>query len=459
MSALRATVRDTVTLTNPMAERALVGSLLLDPDLFAVFGDDIQEEWISDEATMLYFRAAMNVHRSGAKIAPVTVIANLPDGLEGLGRAELAKLYMGLTDSGVHADQVPALIDAVRDRWARRTMHGIGSLLAKESDRFDVDPFVMAAEISENIDRLHVARAPVESETLGQSSEKLLKALSARENTAGATTGLRSLDRMFNGYKKGQFYVIAARPAMGKSAFAISSLVKTAQAGHGVLFFSLEMTAEEVGARAHSDIIEHPFAPHFSAIMRNDVADSQLDNLAEAHEALRHIPMVMDYTPSVTMKEIVARARKLKREWKAKGQTLDVILVDHLTEIAPSNRYSGNPVMEVSENVKALRVLAKELDCCVVALCQLSREVEKRQDKKPQLSDLRWTGEIEQAAHVVAFLYREHYYLKDNPDAEPWQVEAAKHQMDFLIRKNRQGETGDVHLWCDMAHSRVRDAR
>src|SRR5690606_13600224 len=123
------------------------------------------------------------------------------------------------------------------------------------------------------------------------------------------------------------------------------------------------------------------------------------------------------------------------------------------------NRYSGNPVMEVSENVKALRVLAKELDCCVVALCQLSREVEKRADRKPQLSDLRWTGEIEQAAHVVAFLYREHYYLKDNPDAEPWQVEQSKHQMDFLVRKNRQGETGDVHLWCDMAHSSVRDAR
>src|SRR5690606_5390644 len=129
-----------------------------------------------------------------------------------------------------------------------------------------------------------------------------------------------------------------------------------------------------------------------------------------------------------------------------------------LTEIAPSQRYSGNPVMEVSENVKALRVLAKELDCCVVALAQLSREVEKRNDKKPQLSDLRWTGEIEQAAHVVAFLYREHYYAKDNPEADPWHLMELAHRMDVLVRKNRQGETGDIRLWCSMPHSSVRDA-
>src|SRR5690606_7272670 len=111
---------------------------------------------------------------------------------------------------------------------------------------------------SEQIDRLHVSKAPIEAETIGQSSAKLLEAISKRENTSGATTGLQSLDRMLNGYKKGQFYVIAARPAMGKSAFAISSLVRTAMAGSGVLFFSLEMTAAEVSARAHADIMDHP---------------------------------------------------------------------------------------------------------------------------------------------------------------------------------------------------------
>ena len=103
------------------------------------------------------------------------------------------------------------------------------------------------------------------------------------------------------------------------------------------------------------------------------------------------------------------------------------------------------------------RALAKELDCCVILLCQLSREVEKRDDKRPIMSDLRWSGEIEQDAHVVAFLYREHYYLQNDPAAMDHQVREAKHKLDFLIRKNRNGETGDVQLWCSIAHSSVRD--
>src|SRR5690606_36141717 len=253
-----------------------------------------------------------------------------------------------------------------------------------------------------------------------------------KEQNAGCTTRLKALDSMFNGYNPGQFYVIAARPAMGKSAFAISSLLKTAMAGHGVLFFSLEMTGEEVSSRAIADIMDKTTAPPYSAIMRGKIRDDQVPALRDAKELLSGIPMFLDYSPSLTVKEIASRARRKRQEWAKEGQRLDVVCVDHLTEIAPSQRYSGNPVMEVSENVKALRVLAKELDCCVVALAQLSREVEKRNDKKPQLSDLRWTGEIEQAAHVVAFLYREHYYAKDNPEADPWHLMEMAHRMDVL---------------------------
>ena len=125
--------------------------------------------------------------------------------------------------------------------------------------------------------------------------------------------------------------------------------------------------------------------------------------------------------------------------------------------VTPSDRYRGNKVAEAGEVSGQARALAKELDCCVILLCQLSREVEKRDDKKPIMADLRWSGEIEQDAHVVAFLYRPHYYLNSDPNADPYVVAGSRWSLDFLIRKNRNGETGDVPLWCSIAHSSVRD--
>ena len=126
-------------------------------------------------------------------------------------------------------------------------------------------------------------------------------------------------------------------------------------------------------------------------------------------------------------------------------------------EIARVFHKAGAAVAISGRKVDALDALAKELDCCVILLCQLSREVEKRDDKKPVMSDLRWSGEIEQDAHVVAFLYREAYYLQHQADVDPFRLSAAKHRLDFIISKNRNGETGEVPLWCSIGHSSVRD--
>lgn len=134
-----------------------------------------------------------------------------------------------------------------------------------------------------------------------------------------------------------------------------------------------------------------------------------------------------------------------------------MVCIDHMGLVTPSDRYRGNKVAEAGEVSAQARALAKELDCCVILLCQLSREVERRDDKKPTLSDLRWSGEIEQDAHVVAFLYREAYYLDQDAGADPYALAAARNRLEFLIRKNRNGETGDIRLWCSIGHSMVRD--
>jgi len=141
----------------------------------------------------------------------------------------------------------------------------------------------------------------------------------------------------------------------------------------------------------------------------------------------------------------------------AAGVTLGVVCIDHMGLVTPSDRYAGNKVAEAGEVSGRARALAKELDCCVVLLCQLSREVEKRDDKRPIMSDLRWSGEIEQDAHVIGFLYREAYYLAQDPDADHNKLVDARWAMEFLIRKNRNGATDDVRLWCSIAHSSIRD--
>src|SRR5690606_18978478 len=144
---------------------------------------------------------------------------------------------------------------------------------------------------------------------------------------------------------------------------------------------------------------------------------------------------------------IAGRARKLRARLEAEGRFLSVVCIDHMGLVTPSDRYRGNKVAEAGEVSAQARALAKELDCCVILLCQLSREVERRDDKRPIMADLRWSGEIEQDAHVVAFLYREAYYLAQDPNAEPWKLQDARFKLEFLIRKNRNGETADIPLW------------
>lgn len=187
------------------------------------------------------------------------------------------------------------------------------------------------------------------------------------------------------------------------------------------------------------------------------LSDTAMTDVGQIGTNLNNIPLHVDASARLMFSEIASRARQLKAKLEVAGRFLSVVCVDHMGLVTPSDRYHGNKVAEVGEVSGQARALAKELDCCVVLLCQLSREVEKRDDKRPIIADLRWSGEIEQDAHVVAFLYREGCYLANDANADPFKVRDAKWSLDFPIRKNRNGETGDVSFWCSIAHSAVRD--
>lgn len=449
---------DVVSLSNVDAEFAFVGALLNDPTAIRSIGAEVSADWFTDPTAALFFDAIRNMERrGGGESSWQSIVGHMPEVPEDPLAAR--KIYVALIDAAVSTSQIPGVLSVIKDKWARRSLVSMGDYVARAASHLASDPFILSQEVTTQIDRLNASRVQSEIGMMSAGIDKMLEAIRHPDRLKGATTGIASIDRQINGYKRGQLYVIGARPGMGKSTFMCSSLRACAQAGNGVAMFSMEMDQIECAARFTADVIDSLKGPFFGSLVRGDVMDHHVDMIAEASQNYRNLPIHVDASASLTVEEIISRIRRVKAEFAENGFDLPVVFIDHLTEIKASERYAGNPVMEVSETVKRLRVAAKELDCCIVLLCQLSRESEKRENKRPTLADLRWTGEIEQAAHMVAFLYREHYYLQLDPNADPYELDAAKHKMEFIVKKNRQGECGDIQLWCSMAHSSIREGR
>jgi replicative DNA helicase len=444
-----------VVLNELDAERALLGTFFAAPERFSDLGADINPEWFSDSVARYMFEECMKVAAVGHTLTTSVVISMLPEDCNGVPRTAF---YANVRMAGLPASQISGVIATLRDRWARREIISIAEGARIEATQFGAEPFQLSQDMVLSLDTINASRLDRKSTaTLATASTALLAALDHPEALRGPTTGLLSLDKRLNGYRAGQLYVLAGRPGMGKSAFMVSSLRRTAEAGYGVAIFSLEMTAEEIAARAMSDMMDALHAPYYGNILKGLIGAQEREQVNAAAMMLNNVPLHIDASPRLTFSEIAARARQKKAALEAEGRFLAVLCIDHMGLVVPSDRYRGNKVAEAGEVSGQARALAKELDCCVLLLCQLSREVEKRDDKRPVMADLRWSGEIEQDAHVVAFLYREAYYLNQDPNADAALLHASKFKLDFLIRKNRNGETADVPLWCSIAHSAVRD--
>lgn len=443
-----------IVLSEVDVEIGLLGAVLMSAPLFAAVADDIKPDWFSDPFLRYLFEAGHKLHAEGHALSPKAIVACLPEDCAGIPRAQF---YARVCASGVTPNHVSGLIHTLKDRWARRRIIDSADDIKSRAVLFGEDPFAIASEAVADFDMVSASKARFRGGSLAESVASLQASHADPDNLRGVTTGLRALDKKLNGYKAGQLYVIAGRPGMGKSAYMCSSLWRTAGTGAGVAIFSLEMTDQEVAARCLSDALDSVNAPAFGEILRGQLSDDERTKLNEIGEMFGDLPLHVDASPRLNFSEIKGRASRVKAELEAQGKRLAVVCIDHMGLVTPSDRYRGNKVAEAGEVSGQARELAKELDCCVVLLCQLSREVEKRDDKRPILSDLRWSGEIEQDAHVIGFLYREAYYLSQDADADPGRIAAARYRLDFLIRKNRNGETGDVPLWCSIGHSSIRD--
>lgn len=443
-----------IELSEVDVELTLLGSLFENAGSFDKYAHSIKPEWFGDEFARYLFEACQRIHDAGNRLTPPTIMAALPLDLGGVSRGEF---YARACSAGLPDINIPSLVATLKDRWARRSLVAMSVRASEAAQTFEADPYEVASACLTELDVLMEVKQEKAGGSLRQATTALFEAMSHPEQQRGATTGIRILDSKLNGYRRGQLYVIAGRPGMGKSAFMCSSLRRTAESGAGVAIFSLEMTREEIAARMVSDAMDSTSAPFFGTFLKGEASDDQMPAAWSASEAISSSPMHIDPSARLTFAEIAAKARRLKSEMAAAGVPLAVVCIDHMGLVTPADRYAGNKVAEAGEISGRARALAKELDCCVLLLCQLSRDVEKRDDKRPVMSDLRWSGEIEQDAHVVAFLYREAYYLQQDPGADVDRLRDARWAMEFLIRKNRNGATDDVRLWCSIAHSSIRD--
>ncbi|MEM6308151.1 MAG: DnaB-like helicase C-terminal domain-containing protein, partial [Pseudomonadota bacterium] len=277
---------------------------------------------------------------------------------------------------------------------------------------------------------------------------------------AGVSTGLMDMDQKLGGLHKSDLLILAGRPSMGKTSLATNMAFNIARAykkgittsgedgaidGGVVGFFSLEMSAEQLAARVLSEVAEIPS----NQIRRGDFTEGEFRRIVEAAKELEAAPLYIDDTPALPISQLAARARRLKRT-----HGLDALFVDYLQLVRPAAAKDSR-VNEVSEITQGLKAIAKELDIPVVALSQLSRQVESREDKRPQLSDLRESGSIEQDADVVMFVFREEYYKEREKPSDhelekmaTWQqdMESLHGKAEVIIGKQRHGPIGTVEL-------------
>lgn len=360
------------------------------------------------------------------------------------------------------------LIETWKDRLARRRIHDIGGhLQAVAASVFPVRDILDEAMSGLNDVRSSTRQGESHSYD-GQGAAEAAFEHMLGEAAPIISTGLADLDEITGGWPRSELSIVAGRPGMGKSAFTVSSLLRSARAGHASVFFSLEMTRKQLGARMLTDLAYVASDRIcYEDILKQRVQSQRLiDRLKASGKHLSELDVFIEEQRGVTVSQIIAKAQARANELARAGKRLDVVYVDHIGLVKPSSRYAGNRHREIAETTDALAGMAKELGCAVVGLCQLNRGVEGRESKRPGLSDLRDSGSIEEDASAVMFLFREAYYLrlagrKDDHEEEMRRqamLEATDNMLEIIVAKNRNGRTGTVAAFADMGANAIRNA-
>ena len=458
-------------LANMEAEQGLLGAILVNPDALARVESIVTANDFAETIHKDLFARLVEARDGGQSINIKLAISALGHfGTQGICGMTVNAYAARLAAEATTIINAPDYARTVRDLADRRRMLDtagtIQSLIA--ADAPTIDTANNAIELLDGIvsNRMDAsAKSVMLGDAAVSSIERMQTAMANPGQLTGLASGLNSLDDRTGGFQRGEFIVLAGRPGMGKSALAVTVARLMAGAGLNILMNSLEMTKEALADRALADIAWDRHDPiAYSDINRGKVTNAQAERLANAARDFRSLPLKIDPQGGLSVSQIASRARKYKRSLERNGKTLDALIIDHMHIARASDRYAGNAVRETTEISGALKALAKELNIPVIALAQLSRKVEDRDNKRPTLSDLRESGAIEQDADLIAFVFREAYYLAnmtcDNDDAEGKRIarlREVENVVEVNIAKQRNGPVGVVPLYCDIACNAFRD--
>lgn len=448
-------------LFNPEAEAVVLATMLHDhhgaSDAFSLAPDDFA---LATHREL--FTSMMEEIRAGRPPATAVITMRLK---QAGGDAGYIFKISGKVDRGA----VPGCVAEIRSLAALRRLGAAAQYTLEAIEEPGTKPADLASAVMQHVNH---AMAEIGSKLVpalvDDAAGAFLATLDGTESVDLIPTGFKTLDRAIGGFPRQELTLLAGRPSMGKSAFVASMARKMAQAGHPVALFSLEMPRSAVIARILSELsylgLGHVENVTYSATLRREINSNQRARLVAARDGLKGLPLLIDDQPGLTMAEIQARAMKFASDLESRDQRLAVVIIDHLGKVKASDRYAGNMVHETGEKSDAMMTLAKMLDVAVLAAQQLNRSVESREDKRPQLSDLRDTGNLEQDAHTVLLLYRAAYYLErekfDDPLDEAARIAdlmAVINQVEILIAKCRNGEIGTKKMFCDLAFNALSD--
>ena len=451
---------------NVEAEQALLGAILLNNDAFYRVSDFLEPVHFYEPIHRDIYELAGKIIRAGKSADPTTIKTHLPEQL--LPDVTMAQYLAKLAAEATTVLNAGDYGQAIYDTAIRRNLILVGEEMVSVAYDGDVEmtPNKQIEKVEGELFQLaekgrYDGGFQNFSSALSASIQMAGEAYQRDGGLSGIATGLDDLDRQMGGLQGSDLIILAGRPAMGKTSLATNIAFNVAKAwkgeitpdGHqkttngGVVgFFSLEMSSEQLATR----ILAEQAEISSSDIRRGRIHDSQFSKLVDVSNMMSKLPLYIDDTGGISVAQLAARARRLKRQ---KG--LDFLVIDYLQLLSGSSKSaSQNRVQELTEITTTLKALAKELEVPIVALSQLSRQVEARDDKHPQLADLRESGSIEQDADVVLFVYREEYYLKNKepkegtPEHMTWQGEMEKvhGKAEVIIAKQRHGPTGTVQL-------------
>ena len=456
--------------SNIEAEQSVIGSIMVNNEIIDEVASIINFEKFHDPVHKKIYEEIENLNNKGLIANPIT-LKNYFESNNGISQIGGVEYLVKLTRFSSSTKQAIDYAKIIHELYVKRELIKISEEINENSKNLENDKtgenIIEDAEQSlfKLAERGSFSQSYISfNKAVDQTIQMATLAMQSDRGVVGVPTGLKDLDEKLGGLHKSDLIIIAGRPSMGKTALATNIAYSAAKnildskEKSSVAFFSLEMSSEQLSTRILSEQSRIPS----NDIRRGKVSEEQLNNYIETSRNIYDLPLYIDETPAISISALSNRARRMKRLFG-----LNLIVVDYIQLMRTNSNKNDGRVQEISEITQGLKAIAKELGVPVIALSQLSRAVEQRDDKLPQLSDLRESGSIEQDADVVLFVYREQYYL-EKKQPKLGSIEHAEWQSkmndiaglaEILIGKQRHGPTGNIQVEFEGMYTKFKDLK